>query len=101
MAGRLSAWMIAFPERPLPVESSGTFHSLARGGEPASRAASLLPVQSRRTAARPGSVPAGLGMLLSEPVRPAGSAGAGRGFIANSFIGDQATVYAARISRSG
>jgi hypothetical protein len=78
--------MIALPDRPPPVESSGTFRSLPHGSEPASQAASSLPVQSRRTTAGPGSVPAGLGMLLGEPVRPASSAGDGRGFLANSFI---------------
>ena len=63
--------MIAFPERPLPVASSRTLRSFARGGEPASRAASSLPTQSRRTAAEPGSAPDALGMLPSKQVRPA------------------------------
>jgi hypothetical protein len=41
------------------------------GGEPASRAASSLPTQSRRTAAEPGSAPDALGMLPGTQVRPA------------------------------
>src|SRR5919202_3737946 len=66
----LSAWIIIFAESPLPDESSGTFRRFFTGSELASRTASSLPTQYKRTTA--GSAAELVRALVDALIRVAG-----------------------------